>query len=52
MNVPIVGIAYTPKIKSLLKQIAQRTRVLELQDLDTEKLFTNKILLNRFFDEI
>jgi len=39
MNVPIVGIAYTPKVKSLLDQIGQRKRVIELQDFDEERLY-------------
>jgi len=38
MNVPIVGIAYTPKVKSLLEQIAQSERVIDFQDFDVEKL--------------
>ena len=39
MNVPIVGIVYTPKIKSLLKQIGQSERVIEMKDFDAEKLY-------------
>ncbi len=39
MNVPIVGIAYTPKVKSLLKQIGQSERVIDMQDFDEEKLY-------------
>jgi polysaccharide pyruvyl transferase WcaK-like protein len=39
MNVPIVGIVYTPKVNSLLKQIGQAKRVVELQDFDAEKLY-------------
>ncbi|MEJ2242910.1 MAG: polysaccharide pyruvyl transferase family protein, partial [Candidatus Bathyarchaeota archaeon] len=40
MNVPIVGIVYTPKVKSLLKQIGQSKRVIEMQDFDEEKLYS------------
>jgi polysaccharide pyruvyl transferase WcaK-like protein len=39
MNVPIVGIAYTPKVISLLKQIGQPNRVIDMQDFDAEKLY-------------
>ena len=39
MNVPIVGIAYTPKIISLLKQIGQSKNVIEMRDFDAEKLY-------------
>jgi len=39
MNVPIVGIAYTPKVKSLLGQIGQSERVIDFQDFDVEKLY-------------
>lgn len=39
MNVPIVGIVYTPKVKSLLKQIGQAKKVVDLQDFDAEKLY-------------
>jgi len=39
MNVPIVGIAYTPKVKSLLGQIGQSKRVIDLKTFDAEKLF-------------
>ena len=39
MNVPIVGIAYTPKIISLLKQIGQSKNVIEMRDFDAKKLY-------------
>ena len=39
MNVPIVGIAYTPKIKSLLEQIGQSERVIDFKDFDAERLY-------------
>jgi polysaccharide pyruvyl transferase WcaK-like protein len=38
MNVPIIGIAYTPKVNSLLCQIGQNDKVIDLQNFGAEKL--------------
>ena len=38
MNVPIIGIAYTPKVKSSLCQIGQDEKVIDMQNFNAEKL--------------